>query len=223
MIAEGERPVRVRKPQPWLIRIAHWLNVPALVIMAGSGLQILSAYPMFGPRGAVYRWYPFTDHAPPEWLRIGGWLAGARALHFAWAWVLVGNGLVYTIYLIRRREWPRRMFRPARDGRGAVQMALYYLRLRKEPPVSDPLYNPLQRLGYTSALLLGVVEVLSGLAIYKPAQLSWLTALLGGYDSARVIHLGGLISLGLFVVAHLVLVALHPRTLGEMITGGRPR
>jgi len=209
-------------PQPWVIRVAHWVNVAALVLMAGSGLEILAAYPDLGPRGAAYGWYPFAGQAPPGWLRLGGWLAGARSLHFAAAWLLVVNALVYLGYWAASGEWRRRLFRPRGDTSGAVGMALYYLRLRKQAPPAD-LYNPLQRLAYTTAFLLGVVEVASGLAIYKPVQLSWLAAAFGGYDSARAIHLVALVLLALFTVGHVALVLLHPRSLAEMVTGGTPR
>jgi len=67
-----------RRAQPAAIRLAHWFNIPLIVIMAGSGLQIFAAYPALGPLGGKYRWYPFQDDAPPSWLRFGGWLAGAR-------------------------------------------------------------------------------------------------------------------------------------------------
>lgn len=210
-----------RIPQPWLIRITHWVNVPALVVMAASGLQILVAFPHFGPRGAEYPWFPTSGWVPPAWMRMGGWLAGARSLHFAFAWALVANGLVYVAYVVASGEWRRRLARPG-DVSGGVQMALYYLRLRKEPPAAD-LYNPLQRLAYLVAVCAAVVEVASGLAIYKPVQLSALAALLGGYDGARVVHFIGLVVLALFVVGHVVMAVLHPRSLREIVTGGQPR
>jgi thiosulfate reductase cytochrome b subunit len=189
--------------------------------MGASGLQILRAFPSLGARGALYSWYPFQGKAPPSWLRLGGWLGGARALHFSLAWLLLGNAVVYLVYYFSTGEWRRRMFSPRRDLREAIAMAMYYLRLRKEAPPQG-LYNALQRLAYTSAIALGAVEVLSGLAIYKPVQLRWLASLLGGYDAARAIHLGGLCALAGFVITHLVMVALHPRALGEMVTGGKP-
>jgi thiosulfate reductase cytochrome b subunit len=209
-----------RRAQPAAIRLAHWINIPLLVIMAGSGLQILAAYPALGPRGAQYSWYPFQNDAPPSWLRFGGWLAGARHWHFAIAWFLIVNGLIYLIYMIASGEWRRRVFIPTRDTSNALAMFAYYLRIRKTPPPED-FYNGLQRVAYTSAILFGVVVVLSGLAIYKPVQLYWITAALGGYDVARVVHLSCLVLLALFTVMHLVLVALHPRTVVTMVTGGQ--
>lgn len=188
--------------------------------MAGSGLQILAAYPSFGPRGALYKWYPFQGDSPPSWLRFGGWLAGARHWHFAIAWFLVINGLIYLAYEIATGEWRRRVFLPRRDASNAFRMFAYYLRLRRTPPPED-FYNGLQRLAYTSAIVFAIVIVLSGLAIYKPVQLSWLTALFGGYDAARVVHFACLVLLTLFALNHIVLVLLHPRTLVAMLTGGK--
>ncbi len=188
--------------------------------MAGSGLQILVAYPALGPRGALYSWYPFQNDAPPSWLCLGGWLAGARHLHFAIAWWLIFNGVLYLIYLVASGEWRRRVFIPRRDTSNALAMFGYYIRVRKTPPPED-FYNGLQRLAYSCAILFGVVVVLSGLAIYKPVQLYWITAAFGGYDVARVVHLSCLVLLALFTAMHLVLVALHPRTIVTMLTGGQ--
>ncbi len=209
-----------RRAQPLIIRLSHWINIPLIVIMAGSGLQILAAYPSFGQRGALYKWYPFQGDAPPSWLRFGGWLAGARHWHFAIAWFLVLNGVIYLAYAIATGEWRRRVFLPRRDATNAFRMFTYYLRLRKTPPPED-FYNGLQRLAYTSAILFAIVIVLSGLAIYKPIQLYWLAALFGGYDGARVVHFACLVLLTLFALNHIVLVALHPRTLVAMVTGGK--
>jgi len=216
---------KARRPQPLIIRITHWLNVPALALMAMSGLQIFLAYPWFGPRGATYDWLPLQGIDVPEWMRVGGWLAGARNWHFAIAWLLVVNSLGWLVYLAVSGEWRRRFFWPPRDLRPALEQVKYYLKLRAEPPPIVPangLYNGLQRAAYTSALGLGVLEVLSGLVMYKPVQLHRLTWLLGGYDVARVIHFFAMVGLGGFVVAHVVMVALHPKSLGEMITGGKP-
>jgi len=209
-----------KRPQPFLIRLAHWLNVPLLLILAGSGLQIFAAYPALGARGALYGWYPWQGTPPPAWMRFGGWLAGARHWHFALGWFLVGNGIIYLIYMGGRGEWRRRVFLPGRDTRNAVLMMAYYLRLRRAAPAID-FYNGLQRLAYTSVILIALVEVLSGLAIYKPVQLWWLEVVFGGYDSARAVHLIGLGLLGLFTLIHLLMVALHPRAIIEMVTGGK--
>ncbi|MGH8014134.1 MAG: cytochrome b/b6 domain-containing protein [Candidatus Binataceae bacterium] len=209
-----------RRQQPLLIRIVHWLNVLFLVLMAGSGLQILCAYPALGPQGAQYGWYPFQNVAPPHWMRLGEWLAGGRHWHFAIAWFFVINGLIYVVYFFTSGEWRRRLFLPRRDALGALRQFAYYTRIRRTPPPED-FYNGLQRLAYNFAIIFGAVMVLSGLAIYKPVQLHFLTVIFGGYDGARVVHLAGLCLLVLFVAIHLVLVALHPREIAHMVTGGK--
>jgi thiosulfate reductase cytochrome b subunit len=208
-----------RPPQPWAIRLTHWLNVPLLWILSGSGLQILTAFPSLGPRGRLYSWYPFQDAVPPDWLRIGEWLAGARHWHFAFAWFLVLNAAVYLGYVVTSGEWRRRLFIPKRDTASAISALLAYLRFKKVPP--NGLYNGLQRLAYTGVVLLGILEVWSGLVLYKPVQLSWLALPLGGYDMARAIHLIGLFWIGLFLIGHVLMVLLHPGSLLEMITGGK--
>jgi thiosulfate reductase cytochrome b subunit len=153
-------------------------------------------------------------------LTIGGWLAGARHWHFAIAWFLVLNGVVYVAYFFGRGEWRRRLFLPARDAGNALRMFGYYLRVLKTPPPAD-FYNGLQRFAYSSVVIVITLQVLSGLAIYKPVQLGWLVTLFGGYDVARVIHLLGLVFIAMFVATHIVLVLLHPRELLAMITGGK--
>jgi len=209
-----------RRAQPLLIRLTHWLNVPLLILMAGSGLQIFTAYPALGPRGALYAWYPWQEMPPPTWVRFGGWLAGGRHWHFALGWFLVLNGVLYLSYMVARGEWRRRLFRPQRDTKNALLMLAYYLRLRRTPPLTD-FYNGLQRVAYSTIIVLAVVEVLSGLAIYKPVQLWWLERLFGGYDGARAVHLIGLGLLTLFAGVHLVMVTLHPRAILTMLTGGK--
>ena len=213
-----------RPVQPWLVRATHWANLVLLTVMAGSGLRILVAYSYLGPQGAEYGWYPWQGASPPPALTVGGWLAGARHWHFAFAWLFVANAVVYVAYLFASGEWRRRLFFPRRDARNAWGTVLHDLRLRKETPPSAGLYNGMQRLTYTAVLALAPLVVLSGLAMYKPVQLPRLTALLGGYDAARAIHLGVLAALALFTVVHVIQVLVHPRTLADMSVGreGRP-
>ena len=220
MTATGDPAFKGRREQPLPIRVVHWCNALFLILMAGSGLQIFVAYPSLGPRGAQYGWYPFQGSPPPAWMRLGGWLGGGRHWHFAIAWFFVLNGIFYLAYFFASGEWRRRMFRPWRDTAGAVEQFLYYLRISKSPPLAD-FYNGLQRLAYTLVIIFGIAMVLSGLAIYKPVQLHFLTLLFGGYDGARVVHLAGLCLFAMFLAVHLVLVASHPREILNMITGGR--
>jgi thiosulfate reductase cytochrome b subunit len=209
-----------RPAQPGLIRVTHWANLILLVIMSGSGLRILVAHPYLGERGGEYAWYPLQGVAPPAALTIGGWLAGARHWHFAFAWLFVANALVYVLYLFASGEWRERLFFPRRDAANAVATVLHDLHLHRDPPPQRGLYNGMQRLSYTGVLAMSPLLVLSGLAMYKPVQLPRLTALLGGYDAARAIHLLVLAALLLFTVVHVAQVLLHPRTLVDMTLGG---
>jgi thiosulfate reductase cytochrome b subunit len=210
-----------RPAQPLLIRATHWANAVLLAIMAGSGLRILVAYPFLGPSGEPFGWYPAQGVQPPEALTIGGWLAGARHWHFAFAWLFTANALVYVVFLFASGEWRRRLFFPRRDARNAWGTLLHDLHLRRDAPPPEGLYNGMQRLTYTGVLATAPLLVLSGLALYKPVQLPRLTALLGGYDAARAIHLLVLVAMALFAVVHVVQVLRHPRTLADM-TVGRP-
>ena len=212
-----------RPAQPIVIRLTHWLNLVLLVILAGSGLQILRAHPSLGDLGHAYGWYPLQGHPPPPLVTIGRWLAGARHWHFAFAWFFVANALVYGGYFLASGEWRARLFFPRRDGRNAWETLLHDLRLRRAAPPSVGLYNGAQRLAYTGVLLLTPLAVLSGLALYEPVQLPRLTALLGGYAAARAIHLLVLAALALFTGVHVLQVLLHPRTLADMTLGGRTR
>jgi thiosulfate reductase cytochrome b subunit len=210
-----------RPAQPMLIRLTHWANLVFFAIMAGSGLRILLAYPWLGPRGEDYGWYPLQGARPPAALTLGGWLAGARHWHFAFAWLFVANAAVYLVYLFASGEWRRRLFWPPRDARNAWGTVLHDLRLHRVAPAPVGLYNGMQRLVYTGVLLAAPLLVLSGLAVLAPVQLPRLTALLGGYDVARAVHLFVLAGLTAFTVVHVAQVLLHPRTLVDMTTGGR--
>jgi thiosulfate reductase cytochrome b subunit len=212
-----------RPAQPWPIRLTHWANAVLLAIMAGSGLQIFIAYPFLGPMGDTYPWYPLQGKNPPALVTVGQWLAGARHWHFAFAWFFAANAAAYVAYLFASGEWRRRLFWPPRDARNAWETVLHDLRLRRAAPAPVGLYNGMQRLVYTGVLLLAPLVVLSGLALYKPVQMPRLTAFLGGYDVARVLHLGVLVALAAFSVVHVVQVLLHPRTLVDMTAGGSAR
>jgi Ni/Fe-hydrogenase b-type cytochrome subunit len=213
------QPGRRKPTQPVPVRILHWLNALALVLMAGSGLQILYAYPKFGPQGDLSGWYPFQGDEPPSWIRLGDGLAAARHIHFAVAWLLVLNAIAYSIWLLVSGEWKKRLFSPRRDMREVFRSISAYMHLREAPVTVGP-YNGLQRLGYTSALFLGLVSIVSGIALYKPVQLHWMGFVFGGYDGARAIHFLSLVSLIGFTIGHVIMVALHPRELVLMTAGG---
>ena len=213
----GRRPLVKR--YPGVVRLAHWLNAVFLLGMIASGLQIYNAYAHFGLRDHPLALpNPLDGQLIPHWARLGGWLAGGLNWHFALAWPFVITGLVYLGFLAFSGEWRSLLFRP-RDLGSAVQMQLYYLRLRKEHPAQGK-HNALQKLAYTLIVALGAVATLTGFAIYKPVQLGWLTTLLGGYELTRYWHfLSVWIFIG-FTLLHVALVFLvDPASLRGMITG----
>jgi len=200
-----------------IVRLAHWLNAVVLVGMIASGLQIYMAFRHFGPRGEPYP-NPFDGTVLPTWSRLGGWLAGGLNWHFALAWPFVITGLLYLGFLAWSGEWRSLLFRP-RDVAPAIQMQLYYLRLRRTHPPQGK-HNALQKGAYTFIVLLGAISALSGFAIYKPVQLAWLTALFGGYELTRYWHFWAVWIFVAFTLLHVALVFLvDPASLRAMITG----
>lgn len=209
---------RRQKRHHWMVRATHWAAFVLLAGMVTSGLQIYGAYTRFGQRGGPYWPNLFEGQVFPEWVRLGGWLAGGINWHFMLMWPLILAGLLYLGYLAFSGEWRKLIFRP-RDVRPAIQMAKYYLRLRKEHPPQGK-HNALQKLAYTSVVLLGVLSVFTGFAIYKPVQLAWLTAAFGGFQAARYWHFWAVWLFVAFLVAHVVAVFVaDPASLRSMITG----
>ena len=202
-----------------IVRLAHWLNAVVLLGMIASGLQIYMAYRHFGLRDAAPLGpNPLDGKSIPQWGRLGGWLAGGLNWHFALAWPFVLTGLLYLGFLVVTGEWRALAFRP-RDIRPAIQMQLYYLKLRKEHPPQGK-HNPLQKGAYSFIIVLGAISALSGFAIYKPVQLSWLTGLFGGYELARYWHFVAVWLFIGFTLLHVALVFLvDPASLRAIITG----
>lgn len=210
------RPTRRHHP---IVRVTHWLAFPLIFLMIASGLQIYRAYAHFGDRGSRPYPNPFDGVAFPAWSRLGGWLAGALNWHFFLMWPLVIVGLTYFLYLLFSGEYRKLIFRP-RDVRPALEMMRYYLRLRRDHPAQGK-HNALQKAAYTFILLLGVLAVVSGIAMWKPVQLSWLVALLGGFQAARYWHFWTVWLFVGFTIVHVILVfAADPASLRAMTTGG---
>lgn len=211
-------PAPVRRHH-WLVRLTHWLNAIVLTGLVASGLQIYGAYERFGLKGGPRIGpNPFEGHGFPHWARLGGWLAGGLNWHFTLAWLFIGGGLCYLAYLALSGEWRSLLFRP-RDVPGAVAMQLYYLGVRKDHPPQGK-HNPLQKGAYTFIVALGALSALTGLAIYKPVQLHFLTALFGGYEFARYWHFVAVWVFVGFTLLHIALVFLvDPASLRGMITG----
>jgi thiosulfate reductase cytochrome b subunit len=186
--------------------------------MVASGLQIYRAYPRFGERGGPY--YPnlFHNVAFPEWARLGGWLAGGINWHFFLMWPLLAVGLLYVAHLVLSGEWRKLLFRP-RDARPALEMCKYYLRLREDHPPQGK-HNALQKAAYTGIVLLGALSVLTGIAMWKPVQIAWLTGLFGGFQAARYWHFWAVWLFVGFTIMHVILVfVVDPASLRAMISG----
>ena len=199
------RPPRAttRREHPAVVRLTHWIVALAMLAMIGSGWRIYDASPLL----------PFIF--PPA-ITLGGWLGGALAWHFAAMWALAGAGAIYLAHGLltghfRRDLLPIRPGAVTRDLRAALTF-----RLRHERGV----YNAVQRLLYVFALVAAVGMVASGLAMWKPVQLGWLTWLFGGYGIVRYVHFALMCGLVAFLVIHVALVILVPRTLVGMVTGG---
>ena len=208
----------IRKRHHWIVRVTHWVNVVAIVIMVGSGLQIFNAYPAFARKGELFCCYPWEGTPVPSWLTFGGWLAGARNWHFAMMWVLVINGLVYLTFVYLHGEWrdlvPRRG-----DIRDSVQMLKFYTFRRPDHP-SQGKHNALQKTAYFLMPIVGALLVLTGLAIWKPVQLAPLTNLFGGFVWARYWHFVSMIALVVLSVIHVFMVfTVDPYSIRAMITG----
>jgi len=192
------------KVHPLVVRITHWINALAILVMVASGWRIYNASPLFES---------FTF---PDALTLGGWLAGALQWHFAAMWLLALNGLVYVVYGIvsghfRRKLLPISPRAVLRDMSQALRGRLAHEDLS--------VYNAAQRAAYLVLILALVVLILSGLAIWKPVQLQELAALMGGYEGARLLHFFAMSLVVFIVVVHVVMVALVPRTFPTMITG----
>src|ERR1051325_327190 len=202
-----------------LVRITHWINAIALLIMIGCGLQIFNAYPAFARKGETFCCFPFAGQRIPAVFRFGGWLAGARNWHFAMMWVLVVNGLVYLAFVYLHGEWrdlvPRRG-----DPRDAWEMIRFYLFLRRTHPHQGK-HNALQKSVYFALPWLAAAAVITGIAIWKPVELAPLTNALGGYAWARFWHFLVMLVLVALSVMHVFMVfAVDPYALRAITTGG---
>ena len=194
--------VRIAYEHSWAVRLCHWLNTLSLVVMAGSGLQIFRAFPSFGPK------IPQRDLLIlPKSLALGGWLGGALQWHMTFAWIYVATGAVYFAFQIFSGNFRQTLF-VCKDLAGVWPMIRYYFFFGRKP-AQKGVYNPLQKMAYTSAIALGLLSVLTGIVLYNPVQFSFLATLMGGFHWARLWHFGVLGALLLFVLGHLIMVILH--------------
>ena len=190
--------------QPAWVRVMHWINALAIILMIMSGWQIYNASPLF------------TSLRFSHSITLGGWLGGALLWHFAAMWLLTINGLVYLIIGFATGRFKSKLLPITPGGvisdtKAALTGKLSHDDLSK--------YNQVQKLLYAGIIIVGVVIVLSGLSIWKPVQLQWLTALFGGYDVARYVHFFCMSAIVAFLVIHIALAVLVPKSLRAMIIG----
>jgi thiosulfate reductase cytochrome b subunit len=200
------------------VRWMHWINFPLLAMMIWSGLLIYWANPIYGIWLGSYELFHFFPPWFNDALGLPFRLAEGLQLHFFFMWLFAANGIIYVIYAIASGEWRAIVPVPSSLKR-AARVALYDAHIAKTKPPQGK-YNDAQRIAYTSVIVMGALSLLSGLAIYKPLQLAWLTALFGGYQWARWLHFWLTIMFVLFFVVHIVQVVIAGwRNFQSMITG----
>lgn len=188
---------------PLWIRLTHWLNALAVIVMILSGWRIYDASPLFN--------FEF----PPQ-ITIGLGLAGALQWHFAAMWLLFVNGIIYLILNILTGRLIKQFFplRPKdffKDLMAALKGKLIHANLKH--------YNAVQKAAYLFVIVDTIILILSGLVLWKSVQFPLLRDLLGGYEIARRIHFFAMTGMVGFIIVHVIMVMLVPRTLIAMIRG----
>ena len=189
--------------QPAWVRALHWTNAFAMVLMIMSGWQIYNASPLFS--------FTFSKS-----LTLGGWLGGALLWHFAAMWLLMVNGLIYLAVGLATGRFRNKLLPLSPSGVIADIKAALTGKLSHDDLTK---YNYVQKLLYAGIIVVGILIVLSGLSIWKPVQLQYLTALFGGYDVARYVHFICMAAIVAFLVVHVALAVLVPKSLRAMIIG----
>jgi len=189
---------------PVWVRVFHWINAAAVILMCMSGLQVYEASPIF------------TAIRFPAAVTLGGWLGGALLWHFAIMWILAANLAVYLALSLgterlRRTLFPLTIRALIADLVAALRGKLGHGKLGQ--------YNAVQKLAYLVVIADIVLLILSGLTIWKPVQFPVLRTLMGGFDNARIVHFAAMSVLVGFFAIHVVMVALVPRSLLTMIRG----
>ena len=194
-----------RRLHPLAIRVMHWINAIVMLVMITSGWGIYDD-------DVVIRGLHFSG-----FLRLGDWAAWSLNWHFAGMWFFVLNGLAYLIYGFASGRLRERMLpiRPAELVQTVVDTV--HFKIAHE---DIAVYNAVQKLLYIVVILAGISQVVTGLAIWKPIQFSGLVSLLGDFQSARIIHFAGMTVIVGFLLVHVLLSLLVPRTLWAMLTGG---
>ena len=201
---------RQHQLHPVMLRIMHWINAAAIITMIGSGWKIYNDEALFG-------WLHF-----PEWITIGGEAQGALQWHFFAMWVLMLNGICYLGYGIasgrfRRKLYPIHFRELLANIHDAIRFRLSHADIAN--------YNAVQKLLYAGISVVISMQVISGWVVWKPMQLSELTSLFSifnasAFQGARLAHFVGMTAIVIFLVIHVTMALIVPRTIGAMLTGG---
>ena len=196
---------RLVRKHPLAIRWFHWINFPLLGLMIVSGILIYWAYPIYRIGVGDFTLAKLTlSRELYQKLHINNRLALGMAWHFTFMWLFALNGLLYVLYTAISGEW--RHLLPNRNSfKEAWQVLLHDLHLSRVAPPPRK-FNGAQQIAYTAVLLMGLGSILTGLAIYRPVQLSWLAALLGGYPMARFLHFWLTVGYVFFFLIHIAQV-----------------
>lgn len=202
---------------PLAIRWMHWINFPVLAVMIWSGLLIYWANDVYKLK-LGFTTINFFSQGFYKTLRIPYKLAEGMSFHFTFMWLFAVNGIIYFLYLLFSKQY-RFIFPDKHSWKEAWLVLLHDLHIKRGLPVQKK-YNAAQRIAYTGVIFLGLGALLTGLAIYKPVQLSWLCAMLGGYEWARAEHFIITILFSLFFVVHIIQVIIAGwNNFRGMITG----
>jgi thiosulfate reductase cytochrome b subunit len=207
--------IRLERKHPLAIRWMHWVNFPVLFTMIWSGLLIYwnDSDNAYQHPHAVYRvgvgsltlvrlfpaWFWKAINAPYR-------VTEGLGYHFFFMWLFAVNGILYVSYLLISGEW-RLLVPERRSIRDAIQVTLVDLHLRKGLPPQKK-YNGAQRIAYSAVILMGLGSLVTGISIYKPTQVHWVTTMLGGYEMARWEHFWLTMGFCAFFVVHVVQVVL---------------
>lgn len=194
----------IERKHLWLIRWTHWVNFPVLAIMIWSGLLIYWSNDIYRVGLGNFTLFNFFPGGFYKFFHIDHRLAEGMALHFLFMWFFALNGVAYVIYSIISGEW-RKMVPDRYSLRDSLHVVLFDLGLRKEMP-SQGKYNAAQKIAYSAIIVMGFGSLLTGLSIYRPTQVSWLTTLLGGYEAARWEHFWLTVGYVVFFVIHIAQV-----------------
>ena len=189
--------------RPLWLRLSHWLTAVAVILLTLSGWKIYNASPLFGFRFDR----DFT---------IGGWLGGALLWHFAAMWLLVAS---FALYLVMNLATGRALSQFFPLSPTAVWHDLTAALRGRLGHDDSGRYNAVQKFAYLGVVVLLGIAILSGLVVWKSVQFPLLRSLVGGYDSARLVHFAAMAGLVGFFVVHVVMVVLVPKSLRTMLRG----